>query len=86
MNEKFDLRGEYYNEVLSMMPVLIREDFEKALLNGNDQIAFILRAFILQRADQLFQLIENKKCLDQTACKECWLYDICCIKINKRRQ
>ncbi|MEK7098191.1 MAG: hypothetical protein AAB906_05070, partial [Patescibacteria group bacterium] len=72
IGEKFDLRKEYYSEVLSNMPDAAREKFEENLLLG-DSLMFMIRSLILQRADQLAKAAIDGICTRDGVCHNCWI-------------
>ena len=62
---KFDLRKEYYSEVLSNMPDAARK-VRKSLLG--DSLMFMIRSLILQRADQLIKAAIDGICTGDGVC------------------
>lgn len=80
--EEIDLKIKYCEEILQNMPLPIREKFDKGLSVG-DMTAYMFRSLILQRADQLHQLIINKSCLVEFNCGQCWLRAVC---LDKRKE
>ena len=82
INEKLDLRNEYYNAMLAIMPAAAREKFEENLLL-DDQLMFMIRALILQRADQLAKAAIDGICTRDGVCHSCWINEVCKAEIRK---
>ena len=82
IGEKFDLRNEYYNAMLAIMPAAAREKFEENLLL-DDQLMFMIRALILQRADQLVKAAIDGICTRDGVCCSCWINEVCKAEIRK---
>ena len=82
INEKFDLRNEYYNAMLAIMPAAAKEKFEENLLL-DDQLMFMIRALILQRADQLVKAAIDGICTRDGVCHSCWINEVCKAEIRK---
>ena len=82
IGEEFDLRSEYYNAMLAIMPVVAKEKFEENILLG-DELMFMIRALILQRADQLAKAAIDGICTRDGVCHSCWINEVCKAEIRK---
>lgn len=82
VDEKFDLKGEYYNAMLASISPIAREKFEENILLG-DELMLAIRALILQRADQLAKAAIDGICTRDGVCYKCWIKDECKVKAER---